>query len=776
MKKVSKTILFVVIVCIVIVNISYAAFRDVTPNVNEAAEKCASSGLFGPFVYKYGGDLFRPDDVVRREDIMLVLKEYVIIINKLLASNKGIMRSLGKLGAGVGRPAQQLDINEVIEQVKKEIEPLLIEVSATSGTEQEAIIYLKEEVKKLKSNIVQLKEKNKRLTEVSEAGVSWHEITGLKKKMEDFNMKIDELKANSSESAEEDLAAKFKNNQKKIDTRIDGIKNSFLKLEKAFIMHKNLVKTDADDKVSAENYSQLEQKVVALNKKVGAITDENRKEKIKLENEIKKTGEGFRSKEQDTDSAIKNISEKMKKLEQKFYAQIIPEKGREKSKVSSTEFMQINNNLNVLNSRIDDITDENRKEKEKLEKKINTSILSLEKEEKMTALEFKNIKNEMMELEKSINKNQMELVKKTENNWSGLEKEEKKTAIEFKNIKNEMMELEKSINKEQKELAEKTEKEEEKKFIELSKKIDLLGNKIAFSAKKSSGEREKIKIEIKNNRSGLEHYKKETDVEIKKITEQINKNMDLEFKSVKNNIKNIENMHNKYSKEIAGKLEAKVSSREVAMLKNKMAMLREDIEGIDKSAVKLKEEAYPVIEQEHPDMDWSRESLELEGKLLIEDFNTGANFNIGAWDKDPEDDTQTCKETYDYINKIGKTGFGIKLAYDVDSPRLAYNGLWIKLRKADFGEYKNLYLSVKGDESAGFTKEFKIELKNSKNETGKTMVSGITNMWKEKVIPFEKFKGISDFSEMMEFVVVFEDTTSIPKAGAVFIDNIYVGK
>ena len=394
MKKVSKTILFVVIVYIVIVNISCAAFRDVTPNVNEAAEKCASSGLFGPFVYKYGGDLFRPDDVVRREDIMLVLKEYVIIVNKLLASNKGIMRSLGKLGAGVGRPVQQLDINEVIEQVKKEIEPLLIEVSATTGTEQEAIIYLKEEVKKLKSNIVQLKEKNRRLTEVSEAGVSRDEITGLKKKMEDFNMKIDELKANSSESAEEDLAAKFKKNQKQIDTRIDGIKNSFLKLEEDFIMHKNLVKTNADDKVSAENYSQLEQKVVALNKKVGAITDENRKEKEKLENEIKKTGEGFRSKEQDTDSAINDISEKMKKLEQKFYAQITPETGKEKSKVSSTEFIQINNNLNVLNSRIDDITDENRKEK----KKINTSILSLEKEEKKTAIEFKNIKNEMMEI------------------------------------------------------------------------------------------------------------------------------------------------------------------------------------------------------------------------------------------------------------------------------------------------------------------------------------------------------------------------------------------
>ena len=111
-----------------------------------------------------------------------------------------------------------------------------------------------------------------------------------------------------------------------------------------------------------------------------------------------------------------------------------------------------------------------------------------------------------------------------------------------------------------------------------------------------------------------------------------------------------------------------------------------------------------------------------------------------------------------------------------DRPNPAYNGFWMKLEGADFRPYKNLCFSVRGNKSAGFTDKFKIELKNAKGEVGRALVTSITNEWQEKVIPFSNFRGISDFSEMTEFVIVFDDVTSSPKTGIINIDDIYVTK
>ncbi|MFH0948650.1 MAG: carbohydrate binding domain-containing protein [Elusimicrobiota bacterium] len=168
-------------------------------------------------------------------------------------------------------------------------------------------------------------------------------------------------------------------------------------------------------------------------------------------------------------------------------------------------------------------------------------------------------------------------------------------------------------------------------------------------------------------------------------------------------------------------------------------------------------------------------------KLWIEDFNAGVKpgmlgGDFGAWGKDPNDKTQFCKETFDSKVKVGDTGFSDKLEYDVDSPNPAYNGLWMKLNNTDFSPYSKLCISVKGDILAGFTGQFKIELKNAKGEVGKALVTGITEEWQEKVIPFENFRGIFDFSKMTEFVIVFEDSLSSPKTGVVYMDDLYVAK
>jgi len=167
--------------------------------------------------------------------------------------------------------------------------------------------------------------------------------------------------------------------------------------------------------------------------------------------------------------------------------------------------------------------------------------------------------------------------------------------------------------------------------------------------------------------------------------------------------------------------------------------------------------------------------------LMIDDFDDGAKPNniggdLGAWDRDPADDTQTCREYFTSEVKCGESGYSMKIDYDVDSPSPAFNGYWTKLQGIDVSSHKNFVFYVKGDEKDGFTTQFKIELKNEKKEVGKYYVKGVTSEWQKVVVPLTDFVGITDFSEMTEFVVVFEDRIATDRDGAIYIDNLHFSK
>ena len=162
--------------------------------------------------------------------------------------------------------------------------------------------------------------------------------------------------------------------------------------------------------------------------------------------------------------------------------------------------------------------------------------------------------------------------------------------------------------------------------------------------------------------------------------------------------------------------------------------------------------------------------------LKVADFDSGEKPNnlggdFGAWNRDPTDLTQMCTDSFSSEVKCGDKGYSLKLVYDVDSPNPAYNGFWTKLQNQNLKDYKELVFFVKGDEAEGFTPRFKVELKNL-TEVSSFLVSGITSAWQKMVIPFQKFKAITDWSQMTEFVVVFDDLTSNPKEGIIYIDDI----
>ena len=169
-------------------------------------------------------------------------------------------------------------------------------------------------------------------------------------------------------------------------------------------------------------------------------------------------------------------------------------------------------------------------------------------------------------------------------------------------------------------------------------------------------------------------------------------------------------------------------------------------------------------------------------ELVIADFDTGDKPNniggdFGAWDKDPNDETQGTKLSFEPDDALGDpAGYSVRLDYDVDSPNPAYNGFWMKLNGEDATAYNTLSFYIKGDKEKGSSKRIKIELKGMDNKPSPYIVSGVTDQWQKISIPFEKFRRITDWKSLNEFVLVFDDVNSNPKSGSILVDQIVLSK
>ena len=164
-------------------------------------------------------------------------------------------------------------------------------------------------------------------------------------------------------------------------------------------------------------------------------------------------------------------------------------------------------------------------------------------------------------------------------------------------------------------------------------------------------------------------------------------------------------------------------------------------------------------------------------ELVVADFDTGekpSNIggDFGAWNKDPADFSQGCTEAFDSVNRRGSKGFAMKLEYSVESKNPAYNGFWMFLQNLDASKYKNIAFWVKGDGKTGYTTVFKVELKNAARQVGRYYVTNVTDKWQDIVIPLKEFKGITDFSNLTELVIVFEDRIASNKKGIIYLDDI----
>jgi hypothetical protein len=181
--------------------------------------------------------------------------------------------------------------------------------------------------------------------------------------------------------------------------------------------------------------------------------------------------------------------------------------------------------------------------------------------------------------------------------------------------------------------------------------------------------------------------------------------------------------------------------------------------------------------------------------LILDTFDEKGEKNAlqnlaAAWG-DPSDPSAGCKVSFDTENRLTDQGYSLRLDYDVESDRErvhvptnasipnppqirndVYNGYFSLLGSMDLTPYRYLHLWVKGDRKRGYTKTFRIELKDHMG-TSPVDVQGVTHKWQEIVIALDRFKEIRDWTRIKEFVVVFGPDFVTRKVGTVYLDDIY---
>jgi hypothetical protein len=170
-------------------------------------------------------------------------------------------------------------------------------------------------------------------------------------------------------------------------------------------------------------------------------------------------------------------------------------------------------------------------------------------------------------------------------------------------------------------------------------------------------------------------------------------------------------------------------------------------------------------------------ALAASAELMVADFNSGAKPNniggdFGCWIKDPGDPMQGCAEAFDAKDRYGTRGYALRLIYSVASKNPAFGGLWMQLNGLDASRFGALAFRVRGDAAIGYTKTFKVELKDALDQASSHYVNNVTDQWQDVVIPLSEFEGMANARKLKEFVIVFEDRTATAKRGVIYLDDI----
>lgn len=177
-----------------------------------------------------------------------------------------------------------------------------------------------------------------------------------------------------------------------------------------------------------------------------------------------------------------------------------------------------------------------------------------------------------------------------------------------------------------------------------------------------------------------------------------------------------------------------------------------------------------------------REPITRESPLLIDNFNEQKDSNeiggeTGAFDSNPSETKTYCRAGYLKDNDLHKTGFHLKLTFNVNSKNAnVNNGYIMQLNSINLSHFCELRLKIRGDAERGFSKQFKIELKDQDRNSVHTILHGITSDWKTFVIPLNSFETNSDqfdIHNVEKMLFVFNKKEVDAQTGRFYIDDLY---
>jgi hypothetical protein len=177
-----------------------------------------------------------------------------------------------------------------------------------------------------------------------------------------------------------------------------------------------------------------------------------------------------------------------------------------------------------------------------------------------------------------------------------------------------------------------------------------------------------------------------------------------------------------------------------------------------------------------------------------ESYVNSLGGNNNTWINNPGDKTIDCEA--DLLKE--RRGYYLKLAYDIDSaltylatgvyipeysdnslvgyakegmPHVGSGGFYFLIDNTDITKYNYLVFHARGDEKAGYTRRFKIELK-TKDQSSSYIVDGVTNKWKKFIVPLYAFEKITDWTKITEMTIVLNEAVT-DKTGVLYFDDFY---
>ncbi len=160
--------------------------------------------------------------------------------------------------------------------------------------------------------------------------------------------------------------------------------------------------------------------------------------------------------------------------------------------------------------------------------------------------------------------------------------------------------------------------------------------------------------------------------------------------------------------------------------------------------------------------------------VLVDDFESGdiARNRLGGrnhtWTRDAADADVSIKLSRVETERDGRTTGCMQINYDVEASNPAFGGVTLDLSGANASGCDALEMWVRGQPDS-----IKVEL-HGKGGIGVTYLQDVPqDRWQRVRIPFLRFGGlITDWSELSQMILVFEDSRSRPKTGTLLVDDV----